>query len=336
MPASPLPPAPSALGSEGRCLEAPEMTGLRGVSLRAERRSRTAGLQLVALSALTWGCSVSPETYVGDEKGSTHAVVAVSREDTLNAPPRGDALAGFVHLPAAADRDRALELAGLGIELPEPGQCWRAAPERSTEGLAGVSRIEFLDAGRVRLIAGDAAPHELAPHAFPTIADFISGVVYASRDRNGDGLPAGQLYRIETGNDGSVAELSASHEAPPLPADVTLGGAPFESVEKLQSGQPLDVTWSVSSDTSDRFYVEVAASGASSICSFDDASGAGTVPTDGFPSGADAHLSLHRVRVARSVPQSPAQGANDDQAPKGVDQLELRFDFSVSRAVHFE
>jgi hypothetical protein len=304
-----------------------------GTRAFTQRRGR---LVLAALSTLAWGCSVSPEAYDGEaQKGSTHAVVAVSRQDALNSPPRGDALAGFVHLPATADRNRALELAGLGIELPEPGQCWRAAPERSTGALAGVSSIEFLDAGRVRLIAGNAEPHELAPHAFPTIADFISGVVYASRDRSGEGLPPGQLYRIETGSDGSVAELSASHEAPPLPADVTLSGAPFEGVDQLVSGQPLDVTWSVSSDGTDRFYVELAATGASVVCTFDDATGAGTVPTDTFSSGTDAHLSLHRVRVARTVPQSEAHEANDD-APKGVDQLELRFDFSVSRSVFFK
>ncbi len=300
------------------------------------RRAPRTALQLATFAALAWGCSVAPESYEADaHKGSTHAVVAISRQDALRTAPRGDALAGFVHLPASADRDRALELAGLGIELPEPGQCWQRPPERTSEGLAGVPHIEFLDAGRVRLIAG-GAPHELAPHAFPTIADFISGVVYASRNRNGEGLPAAQLYRIETSNDGTVAELSASHDAPPMPTDVTLGGAPFESVEELAGGQPLDVTWSGSNEPTDRLYVELSAGSKSQVCTFEDASGAGTVPTDGFAAGGDAQLALHRVRVARTVPHSPARDDKNGAAASVVDQLEVRFDFSVSRGIRFE
>lgn len=313
-------------------------------ALRAARRlgdrplasGWTAVCQLAGLGALALGCSVAPADDAEAEKGSTHAVVAVSRQDPLNASPRGDALAGFVQLPASTDRDSALELAGLGVAVPEVGQCWRKNPERSTGAASSVSRIELLDAGRVRLVAGSAEPHDLAPHAFPTIADFISGVLYASRDRSGEGLPPGQLYRIETSSDGIVGALSASHEAPSLPADVTLNGSAFESAESLSSGAPLDLTWRVSNDATDRLYVELAREdSASVVCSFEDTSGAGTVPTDGYAEGDSARLAVHRLRLVRTVPSTQGSGSPGGQ-DETVDQLELRFDFSVSRSVRFE
>jgi hypothetical protein len=295
----------------------------------------TAACELLGLGLLALGCSVAPANDETDSaKGSTQAVIAVSREDALDAAPRGDALAGFVQLPATADRDSALELAGLGVEVPDVGQCWRKSPDRPQSSLSGVSHIEFLDAGRVRLVAGSAEPHELAPHAFPTIADFISGVVYASRDQSGEGLPPGQIYRIETSSGGIVGALSASHEAPALPKDITLSGSDFATLASLKGGQPLDLTWGVSNDPTDRLYAELSGGrGAGVVCAFDDANGAGTIPTDGFVAGDQVHLAVHRLRLVRTTPTSAGAASEQDRA---VDQLELRFDFSVSRSIRFE
>ncbi len=291
-----------------------------------------AAWQVAGFSALALGCTVAPASDDADaEKGSTHAVVAVSREDSLDAAPRGDALAGFVQLPPSADRSAALELAGLGLEVPEAGQCSRKSQERPTSSLSGVSRIEFLDAGRVQLVAGSAEPHTLAPHAFPTIADFISGVVYASRDQSGEGLPPAQLYRIETSSDGYVGALSAEQAAPNMPAEVTLSGSDFAATEALKSGQPLDLTWSVSNDPGDRFYVELSAArgDAGVVCAFDDTAGAGTVPTEGYAAGDEARLAVHRLRLVRTT-------TNATSASNETVDLELRFDFSVSRSIRFE
>lgn len=272
-------------------------------------------------------CSVTPETYAADQdRGSTQAVVAIARQEDAQGTSRGDALAGFLRLPAAADRSVALELAGLGVHLPEPGHCWQGEQERPSLSVDDVGSLEFLEAGRVRLLPGGGPPHELAPHAFPSVGDLISGVLYASRERSAEGLPPGVVYRLEV-DGGAIGSLDLRQAGPPAPSEITVSGAPFESLETLPAGQPLDLIWSGSSDPHDRLYVELSPAGGSVsvLCTFEDAAGAGTVPVGDFASGQVAHLALHRLRVVRVALHDAA-----------VAQVELRFDFSVSRSVEFE
>lgn len=280
-----------------------------------------------AVAALSAACSVTPESYATDEDaGSTQVVVAIARQESFVGRTRADALAGFLRLPASADRQAALELAGLGVQLPELGHCWQGEQGRSSTALEEVPAFELLEAGRVRVVADGGEPHELAPHAFPSVADFISGVLYASRERSGEGLPAGELYRLET-DGGAVGALTLEQAAPRVPSDVTLNGIPLDSVEHLRTDEPLDLIWSGSSHPNDRVYVELTSAGSSRslLCAFEDAAGAGTLSLAGFTPRGSAQLSLHRLRV--TWPSSP--GAT-------VDQIELRFDFSVARSVEFE
>ncbi len=295
-------------------------------------------LELVALGVVALGCSVASEDYASDaDGGSTHAVVAIARDDSIGGASRADAFAGFLHLPAGTDRQAALDAAGLGLDLPALDSCVVGEHRRRPTELSSLSRIELLDAGRVRLLAESAeAPHELAPHAFPTVTDLISGVVYASRDQSADGLPAGSLYRVEAGDGGTFAPLSVEHSAPPALMDVTAAGMPLEAVDSVAVDAPLDLTWSVSGDTKDFVYVELTESGSSTsssvVCAFEDAAGAGTVPTEHLTAGEVGHLLVHRVRRARPDVDAPALGGGE----VSVDQLELRFDFSLSTRVELK
>ena len=278
-------------------------------------------------AALSAACSVTPESYATDEDaGSTQVVVAIARQESLAGNASADALAGFLRLPASSDRQAALELAGLGVHLPDAGHCWQGEQGRSSSAPDEVPAFEFLEAGRVRIVADGGEPHELAPHAVPSVANFVSGVLYASRERSGEGLPAGELYRVET-DGGAVGPLMLEHPAPRAPADVTLNGTPLSEVERLRTDAPLDLIWSGSAHPNDRVYLELTSSESSSslLCTFEDAAGAGTLSLGAFSPGTSARLSLHRLRVA--WPTSPGAA---------VDQTELRFDFSVVRSVELE
>jgi hypothetical protein len=294
---------------------------------RASLSGKGRALVGAALCTASAACSVTPESYTADEKvGSTQIVVAIARQESVDGGARADALAGFIRLPAATDRSAALELAGLGVHLPEVGHCWQGEPERSLAPLDEISTIEFLDAGRVRLIAGSGLPHELAPHAFPSVADFASGVLYASRERSGDGLPPGERYRLEA-EGGVVGQLDLERSAPMAPSDVTLNGASFEAVARLQVLEPLDLIWGASTDPDDRIYLELSSTSSPSslICTFEDAAGAATLSLENFLPGDTAQLALHRLRITRAASNESA-----------TDEVELRFDFSMSRVLEFQ
>lgn len=308
---------------------APQLAPLAGPGLPAHaapRRALERAVGLGALAASAIACSVAPESYSSDEeRGSTHAVVTISRQELTGGATRADALAGFIRFPAATDRAVALELAGLGMHLPEPGHCWQGEQGRPGPELSDVAAIEFLEAGRVRVIADGGPPHELAPHVFPSVGDFISGVLYASRERSGQGLPAGDRYRFAA-DGGAVGTLDIENAAPHPLTDVTLNGTPFDALESVSTDEPLDVIWSGSTHPADRVYVELTStrSSKSLVCAFEDAAGAGTLVPTGFEEHESAQLLLHRLRILRT----PWQGSP-------VDEVELRLDFSQGHLVTF-
>jgi hypothetical protein len=96
---------------------------------------------------------------------------------------RADVLAGFVRVPADVESRPLYELLGLRSTMPPVGQCRvKSSGPDVTPSLSGVGRVELLEAGDV-WIGAQGAEATLAPHAFPTVTDQISGVLYASRDR---------------------------------------------------------------------------------------------------------------------------------------------------------
>jgi hypothetical protein len=277
----------------------------------------------VALFAL--GCSIDAEQYSADaDTGSKHALVGVERSVSLDHPEaaRGAVVAGFVQMPADLDAKSLFELVGLSHSLPAAGQCRSRGELRSTPPLSSIGHVEFLEAGEVN-VSTAAARSSLAPHAFPTVTELISGVVYTTRDRSSAPLPAGTRYAITASGSAGVEALSIERDAPADLEAVTIGGVALADTSELSIGRDLDFTWN-SGDPNDLVLVELStADGASaSVCVFRDDVGAGTVPQGTFGVAGPGRVSLRRVReIAFSSP--------------GLDMGELRFDFELASGVTF-
>lgn len=285
-----------------------------------------AALLAIALLGAT-ACSAEMEDYTSDaETGSTHALITVDRSVAADgtSTPRAGAVAGFVRMPANADARAVLGLVGLGQQLPAPGQCSaRLDPTAgSRTAMAAAGHVEFMDAGDVTVDAGGGSL-TLAPRAFPTVTDRISGVMYTTRDRSADPLPAGVRYAIRTTGSDGVAPISVEANAPPPLDGVTVGGMPLQELRTVSTSAPVDVTWNVGT-SGDLVYVElVAADGTNStLCTFRDDTGAGTVPGGAFDRVGAGRLSVHRVRTT-------------DFVAAGVDHGQLRFDFERAANIAF-
>ena len=278
-------------------------------------------LAAVGVSATALGCSIEATAPVDEEGGATHAVFRIERaESTDGTPARAEALAGFMHVPPLVDPVNAMNLVGLGLNLPEVGECNVGAPVTASVPLSETARVEFLPAGNVTLEVG-AGRDKLAPNAFPTVTDSISGVLYTSRNRQAELLPPGVLYTVSA--DG--LPVAASERAPAVLEGVTAGGLPLAEVSRLDRSAPLDLTWSVGAPE-DIVYVEVTSAAAAhrTLCSFADDVGAGTVPLADFEVGETGRVVLHRIR-------SHSFEFVSDRRNHG----ELRFDFALSTSVRF-
>jgi hypothetical protein len=288
-------------------------------------RPKALGPSIAVTAAVLGGlaCSADPDPYTADaDSGSTHALISVERSTTVGAleAPRATALAGFVRVPPIVDAKSVLSLVGLGLDLPSAGQCARSArtPEATTS-LAPLGRVEFLEAGDVTLSAGGSAT-VLAPRAFPTVTDLVSGVVYTTRDRSADPLPAGERYSLRT--QGAIA-LAVDQRAPAALEGVTVGGLPLAEVSSLSIARPIDLTWNVG-EAGDIVYAELTSGDGvtSTVCTFRDDAGSGTVPA-GVHSGSGAGtLELHRTRTR-------------EFASAGINHGELRFDFELVTQISY-
>lgn len=291
-------------------------------------RPKALGVSIAAGAAVlgTLACSAAPDPYTADaESGSTHALISVERSipvGTLEAP-RATALAGFVRVPPTVDAKSVMSLVGLGLDLPAAGQCARAAhtPEANTP-LAPIGRVEFLEAGDVTLSAGGSAT-VLAPRAFPTVTDLVSGVVYTTRDRSADPLPAGERYAFRTQGAVALPALAVDQRAPATLEGATIGGLPLTEVSTLATSRPIDLTWNVG-ESGDIVYVELSGSDGltSTVCTFRDDAGAGTVPPGVHSATGAGTLEIHRTRSREFV-------------SAGINHGELRFDFELVTKVTY-
>ncbi len=270
----------------------------------------------LGVALLSLGCSAELEQYTTDaETGTTHALVTVERSSQMDGSERAGALASFVQLPAEADARLVLENVGLRLALPPLGQCRSGLGERPR--YAG--RVELVEAGNVSLWA-DSQLTNLAPHAFPTVTDVVSGVVYASRDVSADPFPVDQDYTLKVSGD--LADFEVTRGAPSQLSAVAIGGVPLSDLDAVSVGQEIDLTWAVGSP-SDIVWVELSGkSGTSTVCAFRDDLGFGTVPAGAVAHTGSGRLSLHRLRVLEFT------------AP-GVTLGELRFDFELQSAINF-
>jgi hypothetical protein len=277
----------------------------------------------LSLSSALLACSVEVDPEHGPTSaGTTRAVIAITRSAPAASPDEAhaEAFAGFLRTPAGADAKSAFVLAGLRLDLPPTGECRKGA---RTDGAAssGLTSVELLDAGEVTVAAGGIVT-TLAPRAFPTITDSISGVVYTTRDRAAAPLPAATAYTVAATGGSSLEALSGFGQAPALLSGVELAGEPFGSSETVAARRELTLVWAPGT-SGDRVYVELDAGSDSTLCSFADEVGHGTLPTSILPIQGTSTVSVHRLRESAFADAGLAQGA-------------LRFDFELSASVTFE
>lgn len=299
-------------------------------SSRTVQRAHSSGVRATALSIggslglLVMGCSIETDPPADTEVRTTHAVVTIERSESADGTSsKAEALAGFLDVPALVDAHSVLGLVGLGLDLPEPGACTLGSEPVSAGPLTETARVEFVDAGAVELEVSGAR-ERLAPYAFPTVTDSISGVLYTSRDRAADPLPSGNRYTLTANG----LQVRASHDAPRALSGITINGTPLGEVTSVSTASPLDLTWDVDAP-GDIVYVELTASGSSApshraICSFADELGAGSVPTDAFAREGTGRVAVHRLRV------------HEFDVFDGQSRGQLRFDFAVTTNVAFE
>jgi hypothetical protein len=270
------------------------------------------------------GCA-SEAPYVTDEdSGSTHALVSVerSRNVTTGSPALAGALAGFVRIPATVDGATALAIMGLELRLPDVGRCASSDALRDP-AVAEVPTdpVELLSVGDVSVVAA-GAPSTLAPRAFPTVTDLISGVVYTTRDLSADPLPADASYLIRTAGSSAIEPIELAGRAPRELGNVTVGGGSFSEVRSVSSGSAILLTWSPG-ESSDLVYVELTAEGTPDLlCAFRDEGGVATVPAGAFAGRGAGRFTLHRVRSQPLETSSIQSG-------------ELRFDFELAADVNY-
>lgn len=271
------------------------------------------------------GCAVdAPDDASDADTGTTHALVAIDRAVDLDAAEglRAEAFAGIVHAPPEVDAGAVLRLARLGLELPEAGRC--AVPTRdSSVGFGSSTRVEFLEAGEVSLRTAELGA-TLAPRAFPAFTDRISGIVYTTRDRDADPLPAGTRYEVFASGGFALPAFSAAAEAPQPLSGVMVSGVPVEELDTVAPGAEIALEW-LPGASGDLVYFEAADRNgvASLVCTFRDDAGTGSVPGGALTLRGPGSLALHRVRSVSF--QSP-----------GIDSGQVRFDFQIVTHVDFE
>lgn len=269
-------------------------------------------------------CSAEVGDYGSDASvGSTHALITVERSTTadLRAGATAGALAGFVRVPAEVDAKLATQLLGLELALPPVDTCRTVELNEPTGSLAGMGHVKFLEAGNVVLRAG-ANSTDLAPRAFPTVTDLISGVMYTTRGRSAEPLPAGKGYAFRASGGFEVAPMEAAAEAPDALSGVTVQGIPLGDVAVVATDVPQDLTWSVG-HPGDIVWVRLSMPGsAETICVFRDEAAVGTIPPRAFVGRGAGRFAVHRQRTVPFLAQ-------------GLDRGLVRFDFEVTASVEF-
>jgi hypothetical protein len=277
---------------------------------------------LAVLNAVA--CTTQVDDFTTDaDTGSTHALITVERNVTANgsASIRGGAFAGFVRIPPTLESKAVMRLVGLTLDFPAIGQCKAVTSARDAARLPQ-GYFEFVEAGDVRLRT-DGGAAQLSPRAFPRITDLISGVVYTTRDRSVDALPAGVRYSISATGGGNLPALGLDAQAPRALENAAIGGIALGEVDTLDSRLPLDLTWAAG-EPSDILVIELAAADGSSgtLCSFRDEAGAATIPAGAVQAAGAGVVALHRIRI-------------HDFVNAGIDRGELRFDFTLRASLSF-
>jgi len=311
-------------------------------------------LGLIGSVVFAVACGSGPEEpFIKSEERSTRAIISVERnlliedsvatasDGSLEVPtepsePRGTAhaMAHFVSLPQYDQPDLVLDSLGLHRVWPALDQCEENVGQVRNEAvdldLRSLGHLELLDAGEVNVETSQAAT-TLAPRAFPTVSQLVSGVTYTTRDQSLEPLPANVRYRFRTAGSAALPALDLSASAPESLAHVTVSGLPIEELALISATAPLDVTWLPAQQPAagDLVVIELSSDETNHTvqCAFKDDGGVGSVASELTRrlSGA-GQLLIHRVRrVQEALPKVSSVVAT----------AQVDFDFVVARSVDF-
>ena len=255
-------------------------------------------LGFVGLSACSG--NVGPDGADADT-GMTHTLLVVEQNaDLSNAEETSRSLASVWFLRVADERDleEATHLVSDALELPAVGTCVAIGPRTLHEVPSSLDPVELAFAGDVNVHAGDRRLR-LAVHAFPDVADLLSGVVYTVRDQDELGAPLGSQVRISASGSADFSPVDASAEAPEMPGGLAIEGYALPaSAFEARRDRAFSLTWNPGS-AKDVIYVDVhpVPSDANDRirCALAD-SGAGRIPTMAIPEASEMLIAVHRVR----------------------------------------
>lgn len=292
-------------------------------SPRTELRAPLGGL-IGALFAAA--CAVPPAETGEDDPGETRGLVVIERNTSVDegGTDVARAFAGFVSIPSTVSADRAMKLLRLAGGLPETGLCTGDDEPEPRMPLSPLGQVEFVEAGEVTIEVMDI-PTELSPRAFPSVTDLISGLVYSTRTRANNPLPADALYSVRSSGSSRLERFLLTGDAPRLLTGLTVNGVAFEDAERISTSSAITLGWEAG-QPGDVVVVEVSTGEGEALiqCGFADEQGSATMQA---PASGAGRLVLHRVRT-HAFPE--------DGPPPAMGASELRFDFARSKSVHFE
>ena len=278
----------------------------------------------VAACAANVACSGPvAEPSLETEPVRTHVVATVERQSVAGHASSEDLslLLSALRIPQSVNGDRLLKLMGLRTDLPALGNCEVIdLSNRASPALSSVERIEFVDVGDVSVTSGKRSL-PLARQAFPTVTDFIAGVVYTSRDKNADLLPLDAGLSIRARGRGKLKAFTIEIADLPRLDKILLDGSPLSAVSHLAVLNAFELRWE-NGAPGDVLWVEFGANSGHKIvsCAFDDALGNAKVPGSIADELGEARLTLHRLHRARVGLQ-------------GFDRAEIRFDSRVIQSL---
>ncbi len=296
-------------------------------TLRSMRSSnRLPSTLLALLGAFVGGCAapVMDDEAASATNYTTQALVLVERTAGDGQFVQTNVSAKFMRLAANADLDVAERVVGGSwLDLPPDGECRPLAAFAGTDeapALSSLGAVELLDVGDLSITA-ESRSMPLATRAFPDVGGLISGVFYTSRDARND-LPAPGRYVLENSGSNVLDKFSIGADAPANPENIRVGSVDLSEAVVLEEGAATNLSWRVSDNSNDRVYIDLTApSGAGIRCSYKD-SGEAVLPAGAVASKvwgalpAAITIAVHRTRKGSFT-------------ATGIDEAELRFDFSV-------
>lgn len=264
--------------------------------------------------------SSSDETRVAPSLPTvTHAVAKLQRTRSTNATVQDQAnvLFSVLRMPATLDSRNVVRMVGLSSTAPDVGQCEKLDyAQAATEATASVQHVELLDVGDVSLVATNGGS-QLVRQAFPTVTDFIAGVVYTKRDLSSSPLPPATSYTLSARGAPGIAAFRVTMSTPQELSDVRIDGTAIAQVTRLGRGQATQLTWKPGA-AGDRLGVEIKYPDQPGdfTCTFDDAAGVGALPADAFMNRGTVRIEVHRLRTT---------AAN----AKSLDRMQIEFDYAL-------